>query len=402
MITPEAAWQRVVETTAPSAAVTRPYLDSQHYYLAEPVCADRDIPAANRAAMDGFAVRAADTQSTPASLCIIGEVAAGSDAVPHLRPGTCARILTGANVPPGADAVVRVEDTTETAEHATILVAANPGQHILRRAENATAGESLLSAGTRLHPGALALCAAVGCAEPSVYPLSTIAIVTTGSELKKASDSVEPHQIRDANGPAILTTLRAHGFAAPGWQSVPDDLPQLTEAIGQALQDHRVVLVSGGVSVGKYDFVPEVVKDLGGTIQYHGIAIKPGKPQLYATFPNGSLLFGLPGNPLAVLTGLHEFVLPALRRLSGCPEDACRPLLRLPLRTDLQIKGKRRHFQIARLITDAQGTTVEPIPNTGSSDFVSGCQAEGMILLPEGNPPLTAGTLVDFRPWRPL
>ena len=402
MITPEAAWQRVVETTALSAAVTRPYLDCQNHYLAAPVCADRDIPAANRAAMDGFALRAADTQSGPATLRIIGEVAAGSAAVPSLAPGTCARILTGANVPPGADAVVRVEDTTETDTHATIQISAKVGQHILRRAENAASGEQLLAPGTRLHPGALALCAAVGCAELSVYPLPTIAIVTTGSELKKAADPVEPHQIRDANGPAILTTLHAHGFSPNGWQSVPDDLPQLTEAIGQALQNHRVVLVSGGVSVGKYDFVPEVIKTLGGTIHYHGIAIKPGKPQLYATCPDGQYLFGLPGNPLAVLTGLHEFVLPALRRLSGCPTDQCRPLLRLPLHSDLQIKGKRRHFQIARLITTAQGTTAEPIPNTGSSDFVSGSQAEGMILLPEGNPPLTAGTLVDFRPWRPL
>ncbi len=399
MISPEAAWQRVAETTAPLAAVSRPYLACLYHYLAEPVCADRDIPAADRAAMDGFAVRAADTQSVPARLRIIGEVAAGSDAAPSLSPGTCARILTGANVPPGADAVVRVEDTTEADGHATIQVPTKRGQHMLRRAENAAAGEPLLATGTRLKPGALALCAAVGCANPRVHPMPTIAIITTGSELKKASEPVATHQIRDANGPAICSTLRAHGFAPNEWQSVPDDLAQLTAAISTSLQSHHVTLVSGGVSVGKYDFVPEVVKTLGGTIHYHGIAIKPGKPQLYATFPDGQYLFGLPGNPLAVLTGLHEFVLPALRRISGCPIEQCRPLLRLPLQTDLQIKGKRRHYQIARLITDQHSTTAQPIPNTGSSDFVSGCQADGMILLPEGNPPLTAGTTVDFRPW---
>ncbi len=400
MITPEAAWQRVAETTAPLAAVSRPYLECLYHYLAEPVCADRDIPSANRAAMDGFAVRAADTQSMPARLHIIGEVAAGSDAAPILNPGTCARILTGANVPPGADAVVRVEDTPEADDHAIIQVPAKPGQHILRRAENASAGEPLLAPGTRMNPGTLALCAAVGCANPLMHPLPTIAIITTGSELKKASEPVAPHQIRDANGPAIFTTLHAHGFAPNEWQSVPDDLAQLIDAISTSLQNHHVNLVSGGVSVGKYDFVPEVIKTLGGTIHYHGIAIKPGKPQLYATFPDGQYLFGLPGNPLAVLTGLHEFVLPALHRISGCPVEQCRTLLRLPLRTDLQVKGKRRHYQIARLITDQQGTTVQPIPNTGSSDFVSGCKADGMILLPEGNPPLTAGTIINFRPWR--
>ncbi len=401
MITSEAAWQCIVATTTPAEAVARPYLECLDHYLAEPVRADRDIPAADRAAMDGFAVLAADTRSVPATLRIIGEVATGSTAAPRIRPGTCARILTGANLPPGADAVVRVEDTTETGDQAVILSAATSGRNILRRAENAAAGESILMPGIRLGPGALALCAAVGCATPRVTPRPDLAILTTGSELKQATDPVGPHQIRDANGPLLLATLRSHGFAPAGWQTIPDDRPRLVEALGAAVQRHRVTVVSGGVSVGKYDFVPEVVQTLGGVIHYHGIAIKPGKPQLYATFPDGRHVFGLPGNPLAVLAGLHEFVLPALRRLSGCPEADCRPLLRLPLRADLRVKGKRSHLLIARLVTDAAGTTVEPIPHTGSSDFVAGCRAGGMILVPEGNPPLAAGTHVAFRPWSP-
>jgi molybdopterin molybdotransferase len=401
MITSNAAWQLVQKYVAPLPASKRAYLDCLHYILAAPVHADRDIPAANRSAMDGFALRASDATNAPVALRLVGEVAAGSGAAPACPPGACVRILTGANVPPDADAVVRVEDTETDGDTIKILVPARPGQHILRQAENAQAGEALLEAGARLTPGTMALCAAVGCTEPEIYERPTIGIITTGSELKSAESTVAPHEIRDANGPLLLTTLNAHGFSAPDWITVPDDPDQLTAAIADSLEKNTVTLVSGGVSVGKYDHVPDTVKALGGTIQYHGIAMKPGKPQLFATFPRARYLFGLPGNPLAVLMGLHEFALPAIRLLAGYTAHAARPLLRLPLYADIQIKGRRQHYFIARLETGPDGTAVLPVPNTGSSDFVSGCQAQGTIIMPEGVTSLTTGTLVDYRPWSP-
>lgn len=400
MTDPETAWRLLMDAVTPLPAAPRPPGDCLHGHLAEAVRADRDIPAADRAAMDGYAVRAADTADAPVALRLCGEVAAGSPSGPAVEAGTCVRIMTGANIPPGADAVVRIEDTEARGAAVRLSRAVGPGAHILRRAENARAGDEVLPRGSRLDPAALALCSAVGCTMPLVHARPRVAIVVTGSEIRPAAAAVGTHELRDANGPLIAATLAAQGLGRTPWEIVPDDRDRLLEQLRLAVAGCEVTLVSGGVSVGRYDFVPEVVAALGGTIRYHGLAMKPGKPQLFATFGTDRHLFGLPGNPLAVLNGLHEFALPALRRLAGCPEDACRPLLRLPLLRDARAAGGRRTYLIARLVTTAGGTGVMPLPHSGSSDFVAGCRADGMAVLPAGTPSLPAGALVDFRPWR--
>ena len=140
---------------------------------------------------------------------------------------------------------------------------------------------------------------------------------------------------------------------------------------------------------------------LGMKMKFWKVAMKPGKPLAFGII-QGIPVFGLPGNPLAVLVGLHEFALPALRRLAGCPEDACRPLLRLPLRCDVEARGPRRHYLLGRLASFDSGTAIVPVPNSGSSDFVAGCKADGAIVMPDGVSSLPAGTVVDFRPWRTL
>jgi molybdopterin molybdotransferase len=148
--------------------------------------------------------------------------------------------------------------------------------------------------------------------------------------------------------------------------------------------------------------VPDVIREAGGTIRYHGVAMKPGKPQLFATAGSGRCLFGLPGNPLAVLIGFHEFALPALRYLSGCPEADCRHLLRIPLLAGVTTKGRLRHYLLGRLVNTDGGTAVEPVPNAGSADLVAGSKADGAVIIPAGTSSVPAGTCVDFRPWRSL
>jgi molybdopterin molybdotransferase len=372
-----------------------------YHYLAQPVLADRDIPAADRAAMDGYAVRADDVVSVPTTLRVVGEVAAGSAARPEIAAGECVRILTGANVPPDADTVVMVEETDQPApDTVTVLSAARRGQHILRRGENARQCDVLIEAGGLLDGSALALCAAVGCANPLTHAIPRVGVLTTGSELKAAKDEVGAHEIRDSNGPLLAAAVATHGFGPAECRRVPDEHAPLIEALRASLEQHEVTLVSGGVSVGKYDLVPGILRELGATVRYHGIAIKPGKPQLFATVGNGRYVFGLPGNPLAVMVGLHEFALPALRRLAGCPEAACRPLLRLPLRHEVTAKGPRRHYLLGRLASFDSGTAIVPVPNSGSSEFVAGCKADGTIIMPDGVSSLPAGAVVDFRPWR--
>ena len=401
MISPEVAWERVLAHLAPLPAGPDDLDQCLGRYLAAPVVADRDLPAAHRAAMDGYALRAADVPAAPTSLRLVGEVPAGSPARPPLGPGQCVRIFTGANVPPDADTVVMQEDTT-TPDAATVAVLRVPrlGQHILSRGGQARAGGVLLPAGSVLGPGALALCATVGAGRPWVHRHPTVSVLATGSELRGVDEAVADYQIRDANGPLLVATLADHGFAAVTCQRVSDEPQALSTALTDSLQRCDVTLVSGGVSVGAYDLVPQILRQAGVTVHYHGVAMKPGKPQLFATTASGHSVFGLPGNPLAVTVGLHEFVLPALRRLSGCPAEACRPALWLPLLAPLAVDAGRRQYLPGRCVTAPGGTAVAPVAHTGSADLVASCGADGTLVMPVGAAALAAGDRVEFRPWR--
>ncbi len=402
MIDAEQAWQRILAHVRPGASEPRPFLAALHHYLAAPVRADRDIPTCDRAAMDGYAVRADDLASIPAVLKRVGEIPAGSAAAPPIAAGECVRIFTGASVPHDADTVVMQEDT-ESVDAAggqvRFLHPVEKGRHIFRRGENAREGAVLIPAGTRLNAAHAGICATVGCVRPEVHVRPSVAILATGSELKPVSESVAPHEIRDSNGPMLETALSENAFPCVRRTCVPDELDALLAALRAALAESDVVLVTGGVSVGDYDLVPEVIQRAGGDIRYHGVAIKPGKPQLFAAFPDGKCVFGLPGNPLSVMTGLHEFALPALRRLAGCPSDACRPVLRLPLAGDLSLGGKRQQYVMGRLILRDGTTVVEPVPCAGSSDLAAAARATGAILAPVGVRKLSAGEIVIFRPW---
>ncbi|MBT7069219.1 MAG: molybdopterin molybdotransferase MoeA [Verrucomicrobia bacterium] len=404
MIDAEQAWKCILEHVRPGASGRRPFLTALHHYLAVPVTADRDIPACNRAAMDGYAVRANDLTSVPTSLTLAGEVAAGSPSQPAIAAGACVRIFTGAAVPPDSDTVVMQEDTTAEGagapgERVEFLQPVEAGRHIFRRGENAREGDILVPAGTRLNAAHAGICATVGCDHPEVHDRPSVAIMATGTELKSASQAVDRHEIRDSNGPMLEAALTQSAFACIRHGAVPDDLDTLLAAFQAALAESDVVLVTGGVSVGKYDLVPEVIQLAGGEICYHGVRIKPGKPQLFASFPDGKCVFGLPGNPLSVMTGLQEFALPALRRLAGCPADSCRPVLRLPLAADLALKGKRQQYVMARLVEQDGLTAAEAVRCAGSSDLVAAAHADGAIVAPVGARELRSGDIIAFRPW---
>jgi molybdopterin molybdotransferase len=402
MITPEQAWRIVLRYVRPLRAVATPLRRAAGLCLAEEVRSDRDQPPADRSAMDGYAVRSADLARAPCSLRLVGEVSAGSAARPRVVPGTCVRILTGAGVPSGADAVVMVERTREGRRSVEFLSSAEPGANILRRGEDARKGERLLRKGAVLRAAQIGVCAAVGKARIKAHPRPRVAVLCTGAELRDAGDKVRPHEIRNSNGPALCAALELSGFAGAAHRCAPDD-PRRLAALLQSPAAHRdLVILTGGVSVGRYDFVEESAKKAGATIRFHGVAMKPGKPILYATLPRGRHLFGLPGNPLSAMTGFYEFALPALLRLSGLPPDQCRPALRLPLRSPLASKGDRVRFTLARLSWEQGGPHLDPIGSRSSADLVSGGRADGVIAVPAGVTALGAGDRVAFRPWRAL
>ena len=228
MITPEEAWRIVLKHVRPLRSVAMPLREAAGLCLAEDVRADRDQPPADRSAMDGYAVRSADLRRAPCSLRLVGEVAAGSAARPRVAPGTCVRILTGANVPPGADAVVMVEQTRERRGGVDVFSRAEAGANILRRREEARKGEVLLRKGTILGPAQVGVCAAVGKARIKVFPRPRVAVVCTGAELRETGAKVRPHEMRNSNGPALCAALALSGHVGAVHRRAPDDPERLT------------------------------------------------------------------------------------------------------------------------------------------------------------------------------
>jgi molybdopterin molybdotransferase len=401
VLTPQQTWHSILSHVAALPPQKQALADALDRVLAEPVVADRDLPPADRSAMDGFAVRAADLEHPPVVLSVAGEVAAGSPSEPWVAPGTCVRIFTGGNVPPGADTVIKGEDTrSEATDQIAFSTAERQGENILRQGENARKGSVLVPAGVVLGPGHLAACAAAGYAEVLVVRKPRVAIITTGRELLEPSAQPSPHQERDSNQVLIAASLSSAGVPVERAERVSDERQPLTERLRAALLAADAVVMSGGVSVGAYDFVPAAVADVGARILVHGVSMKPGKPFLFALTPEGRPIFGLPGNPLSAAVGLHEFVLPALRRMSGVDERACRPMVRARLREELPNNPGRQRYLLARLTWTTDGASATPVPSQSSADVVAGAQADGFIVVPADAHSLAGGDLVDFRPWR--
>jgi len=385
----------------PLPSVRMPLHEAAGCCLAEDVRADRDQPPADRSAMDGYAVRAADLERIPCELRMVGEVAAGSPARVRVASGTCARIFTGANVPRGADAVVMVEETRRRGDIITFRAAAKPGQNIRRRGEEARKGDILLRRGALLGAAQVGLCASVGKTRPRVHRRPRVAVLVTGEEVRTADDRVRVHELRDSNGPALRAALRAAGFGDVEPSIVPDDPDLLASGLRRSVRNADVTIVTGGVSVGEYDYVPDALRRIGATVRFHGVRVKPGRPGLYATLGK-SHIFGLPGNPLSVLTGFHEFVLPALRRLSGLAAHRCRDAIPVRLARPVRVKSRRTEFIPAMLEWDPSGARATPLPSHGSADLACGALADGAVMIEFGEGQVPAGTQVEFRPWRAL
>lgn len=402
MITPKQAWAIILDQTGPLEATAVPLGIALGRSLAEDIRADRALPPADRSSADGYAVRRADLRKNPCILRVVGEVAAGSPLRPRVKPGSCVRIFTGGNVPPGADAVVKVEQTEEADGLVTIRLPAADAPNILSKGEDASKGSVLLPRGARLDAMKIGVCAAVGKSMVKVHRLPQVTILCTGSELRRVEDRVQPHEIRNSNGPALCAALEQWGFPRVRFRSVADKPAALVAALKRALERNDVVLFTGGVSVGRYDFVRRAVEAAGAKVRFHCVRMRPGKPTLYATAPQNRHIFGLPGNPLSSLTAFHEFVLPALRRLAGCPAGECRLGWWLPLAQAAKPDGAFVRCILARLVIYESSLAVVPVPFRSSADLVSAGYADGVILLPVGPARVAAGGLVTFRTWRPL
>lgn len=364
--------------------------------LAEEIRADRPYPPFDRSIRDGFAVRASDV--TPgAKLKCDGELKAGDIAEMSLAPGTCIQIMTGAAVPAGADAVVMIEHTHAEGDSIIFDRTIETGQHIVWRGREAAADEVLLRIGTRIGFAEIAVGAQVGAAQLSVFRKPRVAILSTGDEVVPAQTKPGDFQIRNSNSYSLAAQVSLHGGEPVVLTNAKDIERDLREKILQGLRED-MLLLSGGVSAGKYDLVEEVLRNLGAEFFFDAVAIRPGKPTVFAICQNKPV-FGLPGNPISTMVTFELFASLAVQMLSGA-ESAPLAFLEAHLGEPLTEKTGLAHFLPAKLTWSDNTPTVVPIRWQGSGDLAAVAKCNCFLCIPADRANFTAGEAVCVLPRR--
>jgi molybdopterin molybdotransferase len=364
--------------------------------LAQEVVADSDLPPFDRSQMDGYAVQAADTTSAPVSLRIAGESAAGKGWHHPMNSGEAVRIMTGAPVPEGADSVQQVELTHELKDGTVVelLAAVETGKSIVKRGEEIKAGETILRPGVTINAAMMAVLAAFGYAQVEVARRPRVAVAATGSELVTVDEQPGQDQIRDSNNYSISAYAELAGAAVQRLPLTRDETSLLKRQIGEAANNVDVVVTSGGVSMGVYDVTKNALKELGAEIFFERVALRPGKPIVFARLPGGALVFGLPGNPVSVSVTFNLFTRTALLAMQGANEPVLTQETVLLARS---VKGTmdRETYLPAQLMTNDDGELIAfPLKWGGSSDFVSFALTTALAIIPAGVKAVEAGSLV--------
>lgn len=360
--------------------------------LARDVISDVDWPPFDTSAMDGYAVRIEDTRGGPVPERP-GLVAAGDSASEALVPGEVVRIMTGAPLPPGTEAIVPVERTRREAGRVIFEAIPAAAAHIRRRGESIAAGALLLERGRRLRPPDVALAALAGADPVSVFRRPRVSVATTGDEIVRGSERPAAGRLRDSNGPMLLAECASHGWPARRLPPVPDDpssVAALFEAAGEA---EDFLVTTGGVSAGDLDLLPSAAATAGFEILFHGVSMRPGKPIAFAR-RKGVFWIGLPGNPVSAAVGFRVLACEALARFEG---DACpsQPRLRARLAAPLPASGDRDRFFDAECV-DRDGVLVAaPLRSSGSHDLAALSRANALVFCPAGSPALAAGAEVS-------
>jgi molybdopterin molybdotransferase len=361
--------------------------------LAREVVSDVDWPPFDNSAMDGYAVRLSDLEAQRALAERPGLVAAGALPGPALAPGEAVRVMTGAPLPPGAEAVVPVEDVRRENGRVVPSRVPRPGEHVRRRGESVAAGTVLLRRGRRLAAADVALAALAGAEPLPVRRRPRISIAVTGNELVPASATPGPAQLRDSNGPMLAALCRSRGWPAVMRHAVADEESAVRRLFADAGGAEDVLVTSGGVSAGDLDLLPEHAERAGFEILFHGVAVRPGKPIAFGR-RGATLWFGLPGNPVSTSVCFHVFVRTALDSLEGA-DPAGPAFVQALLTREMQLRGKRETYRDALLAVVEGENRVTPLESRGSHDLPAHARSNVLIRVPTGTDRLAAGSLVD-------
>ncbi|RPI28758.1 MAG: molybdopterin molybdenumtransferase MoeA [Acidobacteria bacterium] len=357
-------------------------------FLASDVASRLDLPPFDKSAVDGYALLEGDYNRKHYQL--LETVAAGRPGKAELKPGTTVKVMTGAPLPAGTGRVLMLEDTDE--QGVSVEVRKPPKDaNLCRRGEDVQAGQVIFTKGQRLGPLEIANLVGCGVTEVETVTKPRLFVISTGDEIVDRPEDLQPGKIMNSNGPLLAGLAQKHGLAVLGCVSVPDDPAELERVLASAVREADIVILSGGVSAGEYDFVPEVIQRLGLTIHFSRLAVKPGKPTTFATGPE-AILFGLPGNPVAVYLMFHLMVLRVIANLSGAPAAELR--FSAPLAREFRRASTvRKEYVPARITPDG---AVERVEYHGSAHLTALMQADGFFEVPLGVGEIKAGARVPF------
>jgi molybdopterin molybdotransferase len=370
MLTVQQALDLVLSHVPAPRTVDVPLARALGRVLAEDCASDLDMPPFDKAMMDGYAVRSAD----PGPLEVIEEVPAGKVPSREVRAGSCAKIMTGAPVPAGADAVQQVEKTRREGDRVTLVSPVKPGQNIARRASDMRTGELVLGAGHVLRAAEIGALAAIGKARVRIFAPPRCAVLATGDELVPPEVKPGPGQIRNSNTSSLSAQVRSLGLECDDLGLARDDREAIRSAIREGLQ-RDLLLLSGGVSAGDWDLVIPALRAEGIELKMHQVLIKPGRPFCFAP-----RVFGLPGNPVSSFVIFEVFVRPYLGKMMGA--EVSRPILRARLESDLPHKIERVHYLPARVRSVGSEYVAEMVPWQGSADLFALTKANAFVVVP--------------------
>jgi molybdopterin molybdotransferase len=388
MISFEQAYKTVMDQALPLPSERVQMLDALGRVLAEDILADMDMPPFVKAAVDGYACRFEDMHSP---MEVIEIIAAGKVPVKRIEQGKCSKIMTGAMLPEGADGVVMVEDTEDYMDNQIRFLKKESNKNICYKGEDIKTGDTLIDRGTLIKPQHIAVLATTGTVNPLVYRQVRVGIFSTGDELVEPGSKPGPARIRNSNAFQLFSQVRT-ASAIPAYFGIAKDEPgHLLEKINQTLENNDIALLTGGVSMGDFDFVPQVLQDAGIEIIFKSVAVQPGRPTVFGR-KKDRFIFGLPGNPVSSFVLFEILVKPFIMRLMGC--SYVHPLLILPMGVNFQRKQSIRKSLIPVRILDGH---LFPIEYHGSAHINAYTSADGIIALEPGETLLKKGDAVSVR-----
>ena len=398
MLTPAEAKQRILSAVDELPSERVPLDLAIGRTLRQTVIAERDQPPFDRVTMDGIALSYDHYATLVRSFPIQGTQMAGDPPL-TLETGKCIEIMTGAVLPEGSDLIIPVEQVTvaNDAAHVQANYQAERRQFVHARGSDHREGAELLEVGTRVRPTHVAILASAGLDTVEVTRQPIVTVISTGNELVPAGQPIEAQQIRLSNGPALVAMLAEHGYEQSRHEHLPDDKETLKRRIAEHLDESDVLLLSGGVSKGKADYVPEVLGELGVAVEFHRISQRPGKPMWFGTGSRGQAVFALPGNPVSTLVCCRQYVVPALEKMSRASPA---PQLFANLTEDVSFRPRLTCFLPVRVVTSAAGQSLAmPMPTNTSGDFAALGRTDGYVELALEQDLFSSGTTVPLTRW---